>query len=61
MQLFDPIDYEVFRKSRFTSQASRWGLHPGLCLADEWDMTDENRAIAMKQWRDTMRPKLIVT
>ena len=35
IQVFDALESEVLCKNRFTSQASRWGLHL-LVLADEW-------------------------
>ena len=63
MQRFDPIaiESEVFGKNQFTIQSPHWGLYLGcsLVLTDEWDINDEKHAIAMNQWRDTIRPKLI--
>ena len=63
MQRLDAIESEGFCKNAFTSQAFRWGLHLGcaLVLTDDWGMNEEKHATAMKQLRDTIRPKLMVT
>eukprot|EP00973_Karenia_brevis_P067611 9407632-Karenia_brevis.AAC.1 len=52
---------EVFCKNRFTSQASKHGLHPGyaLDLTTGWNLDDPKQAAEAFRLREAIRPKLL--
>ena len=62
LDLKDSVVSDIFCKSRFTSRAPRFGLHPGFAIdfSTGWhfDETDQ-KAEALKR-RETMRLKLLV-
>jgi len=52
---------EVFCKSRFTSQAEKFGIHPGFAVdATGWDLTAKKPQEEAYALQDTLRPKLLV-
>ena len=58
----DVIESEVFCRKRFTDQASRWGVHPGVALdlTTGWDLKNQTHVEQAEGLQGTVRPKLLI-